>query len=83
MAWVTDDYICTNEKCSMFEKRVEYFGSREERDTYRCGGHIISDASEAVEPGSSVRVAPLSCGALLKRMPALSCKHISWSTWRV
>ena len=74
MAWITDDYECTNDQCSQHGKKIEKFGKRSERDTYRCSGTVLAGSSP---DGSS------TCSQLLKRLPNAPPPHVSWSTWSI
>ena len=68
MSWISDDYVCDNEKCSNYGAVIEKLGKRSERDTYICNG--ISEGSNP-------------CKSKMRRLiSATRTAHISWSTWR-
>lgn len=84
MAWISDDYICTNELCSMHGERVEHFGKKEKRDTYRCAGYVPGSPPEDHVWDGSTQAWFDECNQLLKRVPSgVRVPHISWSTWRI
>lgn len=83
MAYISDDYICTNKDCSKYNKRVEHIGKREERDTYLCTGLVECPPPPDAPESDRLTIWMDGCHQSLKRVPSAIGTHVSWSLWRV